>query len=47
MLIQVIPIVTHLNVLFQKQNLDLSDVGPAVNSVCEELKRLKVEQGKF
>ena len=46
-LMDIIPIVTHLNVLFQKQNLDLSVVGPAVNSVHEELKRLKVEQGKF
>ena len=46
-LMDIIPIVTHLNVLFQKQNLDLSVVGPAVNSVLEELKRLKVEQEKF
>ena len=46
-LMDIIPIVTHLNVLFQKQNLDLSVVDPAVKSVREELKRLKVEQGKF
>ncbi len=44
-LMDVIPVVTHLNLVFQKENLDLSAVGPAVQGVKAQLERLKSEPG--
>ena len=48
-LMDIIPIVTHMNIVFQKQNLDLAIVGPAVKGVIDQLQKLKDPDqiGKF
>ncbi len=45
MLMDVIPILTHLSMVFQKENLDLSVVGPAVNGVRDQLNKLLENKG--
>ena len=47
LLMDVIPTLTHLNMVFQKRNLDITVIVPVVKSAVQDITALKTKDGHY
>ena len=47
LMMDVMPILTYLSLVFQKQHLDLSVIQPAVSSAVSQITAMKTSDGKY